>query len=319
MSPKTLLLALLLLPVSASAQSTEILYEGMGMKLESLTDAMTDERSCVLFIDQGPVYFALYGHNLFTIWAEEDSGLNFSSDSNHMIRVGEQSPYSLTALFRRNGLKPANATQAAAVVRALLEGERMRYRYYDWPSYDSSDREVDAPNVAYAYNIAVERCGWRDLGVSGELGQAELSVYLGQEGYVAINVVGNDDLRLRKGFDQYGGGCHIQLGVQGVFGRQAGNWTSEAVDRFDRERLVVFDADRNRVYSNRGGPSTFGRSQLEGHPWPQSEAAARAAWEAAPDGSIELENSTYAKRVSLYGFHELWRWGVENCGFPSVE
>lgn len=55
-----------------------------------------------------------------------------------------------------------------------------------------------------------------------------------------------------------------------------------------------------------------------GETWPVGKTAAKKAWEFAPLGSIEIEGS-YGKKVLLYGFRELWQWGVNNADFPSLE
>ena len=40
---------------------------------------------------------------------------------------------------------------------------------------------------------------------------AELDIYKSddRDGFARVNVVGNEDLGIQKGFDEYGGGCHI--------------------------------------------------------------------------------------------------------------
>jgi hypothetical protein len=53
--------------------------------------------------------------------------------------------------------------------------------------------------------------------------------------------------------------------------------------------------------------------------WPEGETAVKKAWESAPLGSIEIEDIEYTIRVSLYGFRELWKWGVDNLNFPSLD
>jgi|GEM_PF-5900620 hypothetical protein len=274
---------------SVSAQTEKTLYENLGMRLVKYTDAMTDQQSCALFIDQGEIYFALYGHDNYMLWSNDDTNLTFSPDSNHMIRIDDQPPYSLRTLVRRNGLEPMNTHEAAAVIRALVNRDRIRIRYYDWPSYDRQDHEVSPSPVSYVYNMGVKHCGWQDLGVSEDLRNAELRVYRGEDGFVSVQVIGNDNLSLTKGFEQSGGGCHITLGrVWGLFGRQADQWTSEQVDPLNRNRLIISNANGDTMYEDYAGPRSYSRNRRNGNPWPNAEDAAHAAWEAAPDGSIKL-------------------------------
>lgn len=57
-----------------------------------------------------------------------------------------------------------------------------------------------------------------------------------------------------------------------------------------------------------------------GETWPAGEIAAKKAWEVAPLGSIEIEERLGGgEKVLLYGFRELWKWGVDNAGFPPLE
>ena len=57
---------------------------------------------------------------------------------------------------------------------------------------------------------------------------------------------------------------------------------------------------------------------FEGVTWPAGEQAAKMAWEVGPMGTIELEG-LYSKKVFLYGFRELWKWGIEHYNFPVIE
>ena len=191
---RALLILLLVVPSVAFGQDRTTIFEGMDMRLVSIVDAMTDDKSCALFVDNGPIYVAVYGHDGFTIWADDDADVNFATDATHLIRVGEQQADELIALSKRNGLKLASSLEAKSVVDALLAGERVRLRYYDWPGYDEIDQELKAPNRAYVYNMAVEKCGWKDLGLSGELSAVELKIYQPDDpdskGYATVEVVG---------------------------------------------------------------------------------------------------------------------------------
>lgn len=55
-----------------------------------------------------------------------------------------------------------------------------------------------------------------------------------------------------------------------------------------------------------------------GNPWEPAKRAAGVMWEAAPHGSVSIESGYVEKSAMLYGFRELWTWGVDKCGFPAV-
>jgi hypothetical protein len=76
----------------------------------------------------------------------------------------------------------------------------------------------------------------------------------------------------------------------------------------DSEGTIVFKEELPKNY----------RDAITGETWPAGERAAIAAWKSAPLGSIEIEGS-HGTRVLLYGFREIWKWGIDNAGFPSLE
>ena len=288
------------------------------MKLVETVDAMTDEQSCALFIDQGPVYVAVYGHNDFAIFPDSDD-LNFANDGTHLIRVGERDPNSLSGPNRQEALTLTSSQRAAAVVGALVKGNRVRLRYFDWPDYAKHDTELEAPNLAYVYNMGRDECGWKDLGVSGDLSDAELDIYKSDDhdGYSRVKVVGNEDLGIQKGFDEYGGGCHISIGVSSTFGMKAERWTNEEVSIGGDGKMVIKNS-KNKVVFSESLPESYG-SQERGNHWPPAEEAAEVAFKESPHGSIEILEMGYtSEKASLYGFKRLWRWGVKNCGLPSL-
>ena len=81
---------------------------------------------------------------------------------------------------------------------------------------------------------------------------------------------------------------------------------------------MIYDAEGRIVFSEMI-PTDHGNDVHGGTPWGFARGAAKAAWEAAPTGFIELKGSKYEKRISLYGFRELWEWGLGKCSFPSLD
>lgn len=307
--------------IQARADDRKTLFDGLGLKLVTTIDAMTDKSQCSLFVlpEYGPIYFSIEGPDKVTIWPRID-GLLFASDAEHLLRIGDATPIKLQVLPKRNGLA-IETSDAAAVVKALIKGDRIRLRVVRFPSYEKTDLEPPS-NFAlpYVWSLATQKCGWPSLGVSTELPSAKLDIYKpdnpDSQGYVSVTVRGNGDLGIRKGFDKFGGGCDITLGSHEIFGMKAHRWISEWVDSDGRTKLVVRDKDGNILFEERV-PTQYGR--VGANPWPVGEQAARAMLRAAPFGSVILEDSTYKPKATLYGFKELWDWGIQNCSFPSLE
>ncbi len=155
-------------------------------------------------------------------------------------------------------------------------------------------------------------------------GEMSVSVFESKDhdGYAIVSLAGNRNLTLNRGFSQYGGGCHIVVGGwYEVVGMKSGVWGAGAsmVDLRGRKRLVVIDRDGAELL-NEGTPMTFGHDSRG--EWPHAEAAARLMWQAAPGGFVEVKGDDYSSfptKASLAGFRELWKWGISNCGFPSLE
>jgi hypothetical protein len=301
------------------ADERKKIFEGFDAKIVSIIDDMTDETSGVIFLDFGPIYMAVYGSNDYAIWANSDD-LNFAFDSTHLIRVGDNKPFSLIYLEKRNGLKPINAVEAESVIESLAKGEEVKLRYYNWPQHDKIDTKLQNSNFGFVYYKAVKLFGWKDFGISHELGPVKLNVFIPTEpdrkGYASVTVEGNHDLGLGKNFDKYGGGATINVGVKSAFGFHKGRWICNSVELSGNKYLIIRDSNGDIVFKE-VLPSRYSKGTT-GETWPVGKTAAKKAWEVAPLGTIEIEGS-YGERVLLYGFRELWKWGVDNAGFPPLE
>ena len=108
----------------------------------------------------------------------------------------------------------------------------------------------------------------------------------------------------------------IGVGVMETFGLHEGKWICKSVELNGGKYLIIRNSEGKIVFKKEL-PTHFGNA-LTGAIWPDGEHAAKAAWESAPLGSIEVEGR-HGKTVLLYGFKELWRWGIENAGFPILE
>jgi len=298
------------------------LFEGFDLKLEQITDAMTDANTCALFVENGPIYFSVEGRSKVTIWPNSDD-VHFAPDGKHLIRIGNATPSQLTYVSKRKALSVAETPLAAQVVKALAARESIKVRFVDWPSYENTDVTVEALAFAYVWSMAEKQCGWPTLGVPAQLPEPKLSVYEPTEedsaGYATVAVPGNRDLALKKGFNKYGGGCHISVGVHDVVGMQGGRWTSGTVDLAGRTKITVRDSSGAVTFEGKV-PTRYGMSATRGTDWDLGKEAEQAMWTAAPLGTVSIMGGTYPKEnVPLYGFRELWSWGIQKCGFPSLE
>jgi len=304
---------------AAHADEREKLFDGLGVKLEKITDAMTDKTQCVMFVEQGPIYLGVTP-SLVNIFASKDE-LLFAFDSKHLLRLGEAKPVELKYLSKQNGLQLTDAATVAKVQKALAERTPVKVRFFDWPSHDQHDRELVSIAFAYAWGKGEKACGWKSMGVPAELPEAKLRIHApsGEEnaGYAMLSVEGNPDLGLIRNWDRYGGGCHLMIGLEQTLGMMGGRWTSDLVDLGGRKRIVVRDADGKTLFDEKV-PTTYDPELTKrGNPWEPGKRAANVLWEAAPYGTISIESGYVEKSAMLYGFRDLWSWGVERCGFPK--
>ncbi|HEV8432686.1 MAG TPA: hypothetical protein VGR95_04680 [Thermoanaerobaculia bacterium] len=154
-------------------------------------------------------------------------------------------------------------------------------------------------------------------------GKMQLDVYDSKDndGYAAVTVVGNENLKLKRTATKFGGGCQITVGeVNEIAGMKGGVWGvgNGGVDIGGRRSIVVTAADGSVLFDE-PEPTNYGSGLLTA--WPNAERAARAMWQASPGGYVEIKNGDlrFASKASLAGFRELWAWGVDNCSFPSIE
>lgn len=307
----------------AYADERTVLFNGLDAEIVSSVDTMTDIKTQGIVWDiPGPLGITIYGHGHFIIWPSADD-LRFSSTDTHLIRVGKNRPYSLklSGLSRTPTLLPTNTSEAGDVILALARGEEIKIRYYTWPKRKKVDGKIQHPAFGFIYNKAVNSFGWKDIGVSSELPPAKIHVYLSKEydGYARVSVVSND-LALAKGFDKHGGETVIQIGVKDGFGLCQGSWVSGSRNfSGDNHYMIIYDAHGDIVFRERL-PSFGARTKCTSPTlWDHGETAAKKAWEHAPLGSIEIEDDKYGKKVMLYGFKELWKWGIANAGLPPLE
>jgi hypothetical protein len=209
-----------------------------------------------------------------------------------------------------------NPEQASDLLNALLNGERVRMRYYMYPSYEQRDIELRVPTLAYGYGKGVEQCGWEDLGAPKELPKAEAEVLSEGDpnsenaGFALVQINGNDALTLRKQFDKFGGGCSFQVNSSSLFGMNRGTWTAEHYGK----TISIYSGDGQKLFEAEG-PGFEEKDEA----WPAAAEAAEAAWKADPRGRMVVSSEYIGDdSTSLYGFRALWEWGMDRCGFPPI-
>jgi len=317
------------LAISVFAQERETIFEGFDTQMDSFVDAMTDEKSGAIFVFFGPIYMAIYGHNDFTIWSYGNY-MNFAPDATHLIRVEGNKPFSLTYRDKLNSLSFANHAEAESVIQALVKGEEINLRYYEDKGnrYNQVDSKLQNIFLGFVYCEAAKLFGWKDFGVSPDLPLVKLNIYTptkpGIKSYARIDVQGNPELMLinnkaEAGAFNYSMGAwnaSIMVGKEQVFGLSSdGEWICRGgslnlfASILGKEHVIIRDSNGIMVLKEElkwtGG-------------WPGGETVAKKAWEVAPLGSIDIEGDGKGK-VLLYGFRELWKWGVDNLNFPSLD
>jgi len=312
------------LAISAFAQERETIFEGFDIKIVSLVDAMTDEKNGVIFVSFGPIYVAIYGHNDYTIWSYRNY-VNFAPDATHLIRVEGNKPFSLIYRDKLNGLTFVNRAEADSVINALAKGEEINLRYYldKGNRYEQVDSKLQNIFLGFAYCKAANLFGWKDLGVSSELPPVKFDKYAPSEQEVEVSIQWNPDLKLVNYKGQ--GYASIVFGGKEGFGINGnGEWICDGTIFLYKYDFTIYNSDGMIVYKGRtpGSPyfekptayekSCWGDNRYGR--WPEGETAAKKVWEAAPLGTIVFGG----KRINLYGFRELWQWGVDNHNFPSL-
>ena len=150
------------------------------------------------------------------------------------------------------------------------------------------------PNVGYGYHQAVKACGWKPLG-SPNLAPVKISTYESDDGYARVSVDGNPNLTLNKGFNKYGGGCHIGVYIQSLFGMKNSRWTSEKVDLTVKRRLS--SETRRAVRSSRGDCPTAIVSTFRGATCSLKVRRQFArAWKVGPMERLKLTRRTASAR-----------------------
>lgn len=308
---------------AAFSAERKTIFEGLGGAIESEVDSMTDRKIGLLFIYDGPYYIAIYDHESFTIWPRAD-GLIFSDSGSNLIRIGGSRPIRLVRASKRGGLTASNKLEAAKIIRSLVNSEEIKFRYEEFPSDKVVDSVINNKAAGFLYSKAASAFGWKNLGQSSAPPLAEVRPYISKDhdGYFRVSVLLNDDIQLTRGFKRHGEDVvFVEFGWPSrvkAFGYNPSqeNWQAGSDILNENKEIIIRDKDGNITFQVKSPPYDPYKNQIT---WPEGEGVAKATWKAAPMGTLEIKSGLTNSVSNLYGFREVWRWGVENAGLSKIE
>jgi len=164
--------------------------------------------------------------------------------------------------------------------------------------------------------------GWKDLGTSPELPPVKLNIntYPPKDGYyeIVVSIQENPDLKVAKITE--GGSSFGYIFIGGKAGLRL-NSDGEMVylkEIYWGHNITILDSRGNIIFKEDLPCTNFEPNKR----WPEGKTVVKKMWDSAPLGSIKLQTGFFfieKKDVNLYGFRELWKWGVDNLNFPSLD
>lgn len=164
----------------------DTLMSHTGVTIIQIQDEMTDEISCSVRLQDQVFDFIISSHERLIV--SNRSG-PFSFEDANLIRVGNKEPMELTVADPPDALI-IQGEGATEVIQALSSGDQVRFRYYDWPERIQFNRELEYPSIGYAYSRAISSCGWKDIGVEGNL-EAPVTRLYEFDDSVSLGFLGN--------------------------------------------------------------------------------------------------------------------------------
>ena len=323
------------LMISSFAQKErEIIFENYDTRIVSYVDNMTDQKvEYLVLLFDSPIYMAIFRHNDFSIgFYSNYEYLHFSPDATHLIRVGDSTPIPLNYIDKANCLKPKTPEMGDLVISALVKGEEISLRYYmdtQIPVFESPVKQYEQIDTkfqniffGFVYHKAATLFGWKDLETSPDLPPVKLNILTPTDPEskveVTVTIQGNPSILLTKNKER--SYASIKVG-----GREALRFNSNSecvyIDNYMPDYLIIRDLDGKTVFKERlpigsyiEKPTSYTMLAFGDTRWSEGETAVKKAWETGSLGFIEIEG----RKGSLYGFRELWQWGVDNLNFPSI-
>jgi hypothetical protein len=308
------------------AQERKILFEGFGGTLMSQTDSMNDKVRGILVLDMGRYDVAISGHDGFSLLVNQTRSIVTNSKHN-MIRPQGLMPIPLIKNELGNSLTAVSRADSTKIIRSITRGEDVRVRYFDVISNEIKESTLSNKASGFLYSKAASQFGWKRVGQIDELPQVEIKVYVGKDtdgntsGYFSARPDINNSLILRR-IRQLGQSVFFEVGWPSsieVFGHNGSQWIGMSiVGESAGIKILVKDKDGRILYEGSGPAYDRWDRSLHGVAWVEAENVAKAVLAAGPMGSIKVFVGTREYSSPLYGFKELWDWGVQNATLPKI-
>jgi hypothetical protein len=311
---------------TSNAQGRTTIFEGFNGTIESEVDSMTDRKVGLLFIRFKELYIAIYDHESFTIWPSSEK-LLLADSKNNLIRPPGSAPIKLIRTAK-GGLTTMSKAEASKIIRSLVNGQEIKLRYETFPSRDATDRTIQNKAAGFLYTKAASEFRWKMHGQSNLIPKADIFSYFGKsngelDGYFTANILLNNQIELSRIQKRFNSNIFVKFDFplrKEVFGFGNGNWLFKPDILTKKIEIAVKDENGKIIYEG-STPDLDHESSMRGYDgliWGDAENVAKAAWKAGSMGTITLKSRIGNSTSSLYGFRELWQWGIDNHGLPPI-
>lgn len=296
LAPAPVLLFCLATSGIAGEKEQTFSYPG-GVTLQTKLDEMTDEKTCTIVTPKFGVYVGVYGGPAVTIWTAADD-VNVKRSPEPLLRIGDAPAFKLTVPDRPHMIQVPDA-KVNAVLNALYARERLRLRFWEWPSGNPNDVELKHGDFGRAYDRARQLCGWKALTATYAPPSKEPRIFNGDDGYTTAQFGGEISEGWTVTYMPKFKSCAISMGsTPRVFEAKGGK-----PDNVLPLHTITF-RDANGTVVGSVEHKSFG-------PTPFAEFLA-AAEKAGEYGSVTAKFGS--KSGSLFGFVEAVQWAEKTCG-----
>jgi hypothetical protein len=269
-------------------------------------DEMTDEVSCYIRLNDQVFNFTVLSHEQIAIRNRSDI---FSFEDSHLLRVQDKSPFTLT-IGDPSDVLLLKGNKATEVLQALSNESLVRFRYYDWPERQQINTELKYPALGYAYSIAMEECGWNDIGVEGDIAPPTASIFETDDSF-SYRFRGTSYPSFRYRDAEYYEMCQFNFDRWEIEYSE-GNFLIQRSSIVQDEYLRVLDSNGEVAYE-----TVIKRDDdLESVSFPE---LVQSMVLHSPKGHVVNERSGRLLTTSLLGFRQLYKKGEELCDMPSME
>lgn len=228
-----------------------------------------------------------------------------------------------------------NTLDEKAFVESLLRGESIKILINNINQEQLAKELLTAP-AGYIYNVAAARYGWKQYPGTESIKSAQIFHYkIGD--YYRIEVdryflaVDQSVLYIdAHAIHQPSIDVHLRLSVPSSkkdilskdlllfsFRPEEGGWTIPWNGPLPGRTLLLKDAQGKLLDYWVLPKNRVGREWYQGTLWPQAKLFVNALRISSPMSTIEVAGMPMTK-VMIYGFQEMWQWGIGNAGFPDM-